>query len=53
MYENVPALLDEGAVSEKEASANTYDPNLGPRVNGPNVGSAAFTVRIVLTLALR
>jgi regulator of RNase E activity RraA len=53
VYVNEPALLDVGAVSEKDASANTYDPNLGPRMNGPNVGGMAFTVSTVLTLALR
>jgi hypothetical protein len=48
-YENVPALLDEGAVSEKNASAKTYDPNFGPSMNGPNVGFPAFTVTVVVT----
>ena len=53
VYENAPALFDVGAVSEKDASAKTYTPDLGPSVKGPNVGSAASTVSVVLTLALR
>jgi hypothetical protein len=36
---NVPELSDVGAVRENDASNNSYRPALGPRVNGPNVGS--------------
>jgi hypothetical protein len=50
VYVNDPALLDVGAVSEKDASANTYDPDLGPRMNGPNVGRPALTVSVLLVL---
>jgi hypothetical protein len=51
--ENAPELSDVGAVREKDTSANTYDPDFGPSVNVPRVGTIAFTVRVVLTLALR
>jgi hypothetical protein len=43
--------LELGAVKANEASANTYTPDLGPSVNVPSVGSIAFTVNVVLTLA--
>jgi hypothetical protein len=52
VYVNAPELLDVGAVIEKDASDNTYTPDFGPSVNAPKVGSAAFTVRVVLTLEL-
>jgi hypothetical protein len=53
VYENAPELSDVGAVSEKDASDKTYTPDFGPSVNVvPNIGSAAFTVRVVLTLPL-
>jgi hypothetical protein len=38
--ENAPKLFDVGAVSENEASVNTYAPDFGPSVNVPNVGIA-------------
>jgi hypothetical protein len=54
VYENAPELSDVGAVREKDASAKRYDPIFGPRVNVvPKVGSIAFTVSVVLTVALR
>jgi hypothetical protein len=50
VYENAPELSDVGAVRENDTSANRYAPAFGPSVNVPNVGSIAFTVRVVLTL---
>jgi hypothetical protein len=38
VYENDPELSDVGAVSEKVESDKLYTPDLGPRVNWPNVG---------------
>jgi hypothetical protein len=52
VYENDPELSDVGAVSENDTSANIYAPDFGPSVNVPKVGSNAFTVSVVLTLAL-
>jgi hypothetical protein len=53
VYENAPELSDVGAVREKDASANTYDPDFGPSVNVPNVGSIPLTVSVVLTLLVK